>query len=673
MFMVIPTRGEVNKTAPEENQIIWSDDFLRLSGAEFVDQQQQYEYCLYGSVPRPDYTAIDPLLSGGVNSASITIGNGFMGINHDEFRNPPPIPPFQICFATLGWQNRVAPCVGGSNLNEHDYPFDDNDICIYSGARFNPYHLRFTPINEGPWGADFRSGYAGVDDDGDGTTDWNLRNEPDYTAMGGNNQTVGTGGDFNDTNTPNHMVVLGEYDGTGGCTNQFPSIEEYDIRVTTPGYYRNIASNGLDDDLDGTVDNEPVWKATVRRICDNTFLALDNGIDDDTDGATDEGDETNMIFPSGQTVAMDRGLSLRFVDLPPGTLILCCGNNQGEWDVDIWPTQFVNGFVGVFEPSTISEFYSRNQKFNKGNPGFVDPHGPDGKAGVAGVDDDGNGLTDEFPTQGRPKTDDDGDGVTDEFDEVVLDELGERSAPGSDDADDVLGGGAEQIYGMRTNVGTASGIYVGINPSSGGGNLFSISQYVAFDGSTVEGANELGVGFYQPGVNYGLVFCSSGTCYGAQLWIDDDVTNPVETLGPVINTEHTGTELAMGGQQGGSALLHLMERLPVVTNQVYGDRFWAIEGAGNRPTVTVAQDRDKDGDVDGVDFSIFASCFNKAGNPPRVVGCTSADATSMDADNDGDVDGVDFSVFASCFNKAGQTPRAPGCYPVVSSITACGS
>lgn len=68
-------------------------------------------------------------------------------------------------------------------------------------------------------------------------------------------------------------------------------------------------------------------------------------------------------------------------------------------------------------------------------------------------------------------------------------------------------------------------------------------------------------------------------------------------------------------------------------------------------------DRDQDGDVDGVDFAIFASCFNGAGQPPRTSGCSAADAAAFDSDDDGDVDGVDFSEFASCFNKAGNTPR----------------
>jgi hypothetical protein len=50
------------------------------------------------------------------------------------------------------------------------------------------------------------------------------------------------------------------------------------------------------------------------------------------------------------------------------------------------------------------------------------------------------------------------------------------------------------------------------------------------------------------------------------------------------------------------------------------------------------------------------------------LGCTAADAEAFDADGDGDVDGVDFSRFASCFNKAGNAPRVTGCIP---TLTAC--
>ena len=65
--------------------------------------------------------------------------------------------------------------------------------------------------------------------------------------------------------------------------------------------------------------------------------------------------------------------------------------------------------------------------------------------------------------------------------------------------------------------------------------------------------------------------------------------------------------------------------------------------------------------MDGIDFSVFASCFNKAGNPPRTFGCDSDAQNAFDFDKDGDIDGVDFSKFASCFNKAGNPPRTIGC------------
>ncbi len=75
------------------------------------------------------------------------------------------------------------------------------------------------------------------------------------------------------------------------------------------------------------------------------------------------------------------------------------------------------------------------------------------------------------------------------------------------------------------------------------------------------------------------------------------------------------------------------------------------------------KDCDSDGDVDGIDFAVFASCFNKAGNPPRTAGCSGFQAMKFDDDGDGDVDGIDFSVFASCFNKAGNPPRSPCLLP----------
>jgi hypothetical protein len=61
-------------------------------------------------------------------------------------------------------------------------------------------------------------------------------------------------------------------------------------------------------------------------------------------------------------------------------------------------------------------------------------------------------------------------------------------------------------------------------------------------------------------------------------------------------------------------------------------------------------DYDCDGDVDGVDYGMFASCFNGTGNP-IAAGCE-----RVDIDGDHSVDGVDYGLFASCFNGSGNPP-----------------
>jgi hypothetical protein len=184
--------------------------------------------------------------------------------------------------------------------------------------------------------------------------------------------------------------------------------------------------------------------------------------------------------------------------------------------------------------------------------------------------------------------------------------------------------------------------------------------------------DELGPDFYQAVVDYSYAYCASGSCYGAQLWIGDDIANPVETLGPAPDTNHlnkaSDVEAGPIFIQANAGLFTPFSNKVIQGNKYMGGRFWVIQGPPGEEDIIVASDRDADFDVDGVDFSIFASCFNKAGNPPRTLGCTAADAEAFDADGDGDVDGVDFSRFASCFNKAGNPPRAAGCIP---SLTAC--
>jgi len=64
----------------------------------------------------------------------------------------------------------------------------------------------------------------------------------------------------------------------------------------------------------------------------------------------------------------------------------------------------------------------------------------------------------------------------------------------------------------------------------------------------------------------------------------------------------------------------------------------------------VMADFDRDGDVDGADFGVFAGCYNGAGNPIHA-GCD-----DVDFDGDQHVDGTDYSVFASCYNGSGNPP-----------------
>jgi formylglycine-generating enzyme required for sulfatase activity len=133
---------------------------------------------------------------------------------------------------------------------------------------------------------------------------------------------------------------------------------------------------------------------------------------------------------------------------------------------------------------------------------------------------------------------------------------------------------------------------------------------------------------------------------------------------------HFGTTNPPGGTLCGGIAETTCDPGPLTFETTY---FWQVTATTDTGTVEgpvwsftvtplcVPADSDCDGDVDGVDFAQFASCFNKAGNPPRTLGCDAMAQDDLDFDDDGDVDGVDFSKFAACFNKAGNPPRTLGC------------
>jgi hypothetical protein len=60
---------------------------------------------------------------------------------------------------------------------------------------------------------------------------------------------------------------------------------------------------------------------------------------------------------------------------------------------------------------------------------------------------------------------------------------------------------------------------------------------------------------------------------------------------------------------------------PTILGDVFVDMGACEFAKCNNPPGMVRADFDEDGDVDGIDFATFASCFNKAGNPPRTLNC----------------------------------------------------
>lgn len=86
----------------------------------------------------------------------------------------------------------------------------------------------------------------------------------------------------------------------------------------------------------------------------------------------------------------------------------------------------------------------------------------------------------------------------------------------------------------------------------------------------------------------------------------------------------------------------------------WSDPTWATYSSGFRvvecASLHVRTDLTDDGDVDGEDFGVFASCFNGTGN---VV---SGGCLASDLNGDQYVDGADYGLFAMCFNGTGNPP-----------------
>jgi hypothetical protein len=311
-------------------------------------------------------------------------------------------------------------------------------------------------------------------------------------------------------------------------------------------------------------------------------------------------------------------------------------------------------------------------------------YGNDGQPGIAGVDDDLDGVTDEAneclslrPTTvsqgyghrgsnayqagrdsapGIAGVDDDGNGVIDDY--------GEIGSPGSDDGDDRFR--EMRHFIMKGNFNSTSFVYFNFDISTNSENRLSINDVVNAGGSVLAGANEIAHGFYQAYTQYNYAFCVSGTCYGAMLWTGPDIANPDETLGPAVSSHHTGPadNIVAFAIEGFVALYH--RQIQVLGNTNFHDSLWIVSGPAATHYPSPSADLDRDKDVDGFDFLTFSNCYNGSNRPP-LAACADEHA---DLDRDGDVDGFDFLTFSNCYNGSNRKPLA-ACFPP--NLTACGS
>ena len=321
----------------------------------------------------------------------------------------------------------------------------------------------------------------------------------------------------------------------------------------------------------------------------------------------------------------------------------------------------------------------------KDAPGEDSGHGfgPDGQPGVAGIDDDQDGTTDEndeWPAlrdttvnsgfghsganayqagvdaaPGAAGVDDDGNGTTDEY--------GEMGWPDTDDGDDTQRLVRHTL--MKGNFDTSSFIYFNMDPATPGYNQCSILDVINGTGSGVPApGDELSPGFYQPYTQYNYVYCASGTCFGAMLWTGTDMANPDESLGPAVSTIHTTADDNLVAFSANSLIEHYQRQVQVRGNSNFSRTMWVISGNPTLYYPSVSADLDGDRDVDGQDFLTFSVCYNGSLKAPQAA-CANTDA---DLDDDGDVDGQDFLTFSVCYNGSLRKPQ-PACFPPI--LTNC--
>jgi hypothetical protein len=353
---------------------------------------------------------------------------------------------------------------------------------------------------------------------------------------------------------------------------------------------------------------------------------------------------------------------------------------------------FTSGDVCVYGAVTYTPWQCKYLRVNGWNI-----QGSDGKPGVANLDDDVDGTTDEWDETpaARPTTINDGygrvDGTgfqagldaapgvagVDDDGNGIVDDVGETGWAGSDDGDDTQ----RQIRLIALKANIEEGRFVYLNFDAGAyWDAFSFWQVI--DGATVklEWANEIqSFRYFQPGIRYNWTVCvAASSCYGAMMWQGSDMANPAETLGPLANSSHTepadklvgmGFYVYGGTAKSGTPLptpVHFHRQVRFAGNGNFSDTFWVVSGNPAQYYPSPSADLDGDRDVDGFDFLTFSNCYNGSNKPP-LSACSNGRA---DLDMDGDVDGFDFLTFSNCYNGSNRKPLA-ACFPP--NLTACGS
>ena len=152
------------------------------------------------------------------------------------------------------------------------------------------------------------------------------------------------------------------------------------------------------------------------------------------------------------------------------------------------------------------------------------------------------------------------------------------------------------------------------------------------------------------------------------MWVEDDISNPAEMLGPAVTTLHptnTGNKMGLATFQLTDPPAYV-RRLNFLGNTNFSDTFWIVSGhpAQYPYFPSLNEDLDGDRDVDGNDFLTFSLCYNGSLKPPQS-GCAN---TNADLDGDNDVDGFDFTTWSLCHNGSLKRPQ-PSCMPPI--LTNC--